>query len=288
MKIPEVEIPEEVSVELKEKEIIITDNEQVIDLPPEPDIINEIQDSGGSFASLELDRENELEKKYEESEDQLPTKKLENIPLNKNSSNIPKPKVSLKPSGLPASTLLSYYNQIALDLARELNKNINPLKIVGGEININGESNKRIFSTLLHAVRFFIFHGLEDPEDRITNGKPPNGSIGIKVLFKQVDKKTKALEIVVKDDGKGVSAKGIRSMMERMGFYDIVKNESDEDVIQHVFDNGFSTKSCILDSNGKKVGLNAIRITAQELGGDAKILSVAGKGSLIVVRIPYV
>ena len=34
------------------------------------------------------------------------------------------------------------------------------------------------------------------------------------------------------------------------------------------------------------MGMNAIRNMANELGGDAKIISAVGKGSMVVVRVP--
>jgi len=185
---------------------------------------------------------------------------------------------------------LSHYDQIAQKLAGELNKKIAPLKFIGGEVEIKDIRHEKLLSLLLHAIRFSLFHGIEDPEDRLLAQKELGGHITIKVDIREEvksgEEKKRFLEISVRDDGKGISAKSIRSLMEKIGLKNIIKNENDEEVIQHIFDNGFSSKSAIVDEQGKKVGMNAIRNMANELGGDAKIISAVGKGSMVVVRVP--
>lgn len=170
-------------------------------------------------------------------------------------------------------------------VAMKLMKKVNPVTVTGDEIRIEEHYADALFSSLVHAFRNAVDHGIEDPETRIENGKYEAGTIAI-VLKEKVEQGKKWIRIEIKDDGKGINPESIRAKIKEKFPDRNVSEESDEDVIQHVFDPGLSMKEEIGEFSGRGIGMDAIRTEAQKLGGWAKVVSKLGTGTTLVIEIP--
>ncbi|MEK7690786.1 MAG: ATP-binding protein, partial [Bdellovibrionota bacterium] len=67
-----------------------------------------------------------------------------------------------------------------------------------------------------------------------------------------------------------------------------VSGETDEEVIQHLFDPGFSTAAKVTAYSGRGAGLDAVKAAAKALGGDIRVTSVVGKGTRFTIRVPRI
>jgi two-component system chemotaxis sensor kinase CheA len=63
-------------------------------------------------------------------------------------------------------------------------------------------------------------------------------------------------------------------------------NESDEDIIYHIFDPSFSTAEVLTDVSGRGVGLFDIKENVNQLGGHIELNSLKGKGTVFTFKLP--
>jgi two-component system, chemotaxis family, sensor kinase CheA len=183
----------------------------------------------------------------------------------------------------PIQKFFGHYNDLAADVAARRDKKIKPISFKDGDFRVSGEVYSELFSTFVHAIRNSIDHGIESPDDRTDIGKIPEGQVTIE-FAKSADGKGKWLNVIFKDDGKGIDPKIIREKLQKNGVD--TSAETDEQVIQHIFDSGFSTRDVANELSGRGVGMGAIKAAAEALGGSAFISSQVGKGATLKVSVP--
>jgi two-component system chemotaxis sensor kinase CheA len=105
------------------------------------------------------------------------------------------------------------------------------------------------------------------------------------VHFTRQDLPAPTLRISLHDDGGGVDPQKIRTRLASKGI--ATDQETDDQVIQHLFDSQFTTKDRITETSGRGVGLDAIKYEALQLGGKLWIESTLGAGSTLIVEVPY-
>lgn len=170
-------------------------------------------------------------------------------------------------------------------VAMKLMKKVNPVTVTGDEIRIEENYMSELLSSLVHALRNAVDHGIEEPEVRMEKGKFETGSID--VVLKEIEQQgQKWIRIEIRDDGKGINPEAIREKMKEKFPDKDLSQETDDEVIQHVFDPGFSSKEEIGEFSGRGIGMDAIRTEAQKLGGTARVISKLGVGSTLVLEIP--
>ena len=177
--------------------------------------------------------------------------------------------------------MILHYDEVVSLTATRQQKEVAPLKIEGGEFRVMPEPLTQLMGSMIHAFRNAVDHGLETPDERIESGKSPMGSITVR--FDRFEHKNQAwISMKVVDDGRGIDPEVLRVKLEKKGIK--VTGETDEQVIQHVFDAGFSTKDQVTDISGRGIGMDAIRASVRDLGGDCRVTSVLGEGTTLVVE----
>jgi two-component system chemotaxis sensor kinase CheA len=187
----------------------------------------------------------------------------------------------------PIYKSFQHYDGVIGPIADKLEKMINKIQFINGDIPILQDHYNELFSSLVHAFRNAIDHGIEMPDIRDGAGKELEGSIIVTFnLEQQGSANQKWLTISVKDDGGGINASRIREKLREKG-YKNWDTEIDHQCIQHVFDSGLSTAQQVTETSGRGVGMDAIANAAKKMGGTAEVFSTLGKGSETLVRVPY-
>ncbi|MBL7665256.1 MAG: HAMP domain-containing protein [Bacteriovoracaceae bacterium] len=181
---------------------------------------------------------------------------------------------------------LAQYEELTEEVATKLGKEINPLQIFGGEIRLNGKVYDELFSSLVHAVRNAIDHGIEKPDVREERGKPRKGTIQFFVEKIQSDSGT-MLQIIMQDDGGGVDPERIRKKLTNDGKADVIQGMDDQEVIQQIFAPGFSTNTEVTDLSGRGVGMDAIMNVCKSLNGTIWVESEVKKGTKFIIQVPF-
>lgn len=182
------------------------------------------------------------------------------------------------------------------ELAESLGKRLQGLEIVGGETRAPYQPLRPVMASLVHAFRNAIDHGLESPEDRLKAGKPEAGTIRIQFGIKDgpglgasavfADRAAgRSLAIEISDDGRGVDADRVRAKLIKLGKEDLA-SAADEEVIQAILRDDFSTAETVSEISGRGVGLSAIASEVRRLGGGIHVISKKGEGMRLMIRIP--
>ncbi|MEK6773436.1 MAG: ATP-binding protein [Bdellovibrionota bacterium] len=180
-------------------------------------------------------------------------------------------------------SLFEPFNQVIQQTAHQLHKQVHPLKISGENIVLNNLDLSNLFSTLVHCFRNSIDHGLELPDVRKAGGKPVAGLIEVTTQVIEKNQK-KYLFFQIQDDGAGISPHKIREKLKSRSIN--VDHESDDQVIQHIFDSAFSTSTEITEISGRGVGLDAVKAAVENLSGQVHVKSKPLQGSLFEFLIP--
>ncbi len=175
------------------------------------------------------------------------------------------------------------YKELTQNVAQHELKKVDELQLVNGDIKVLPEIYSPLLASLVHAFRNAVDHGIEKPEVRQAAGKPEAGHITVQ--FNLVEAAQPLLQIKIIDDGGGIDPARIRQKLQANGV--ATTTESDHEVIQRVFNSEFSTKTVVTETSGRGVGMDAILISALQLGGTAWVDSVVGRGTTLTIEVPY-
>lgn len=181
---------------------------------------------------------------------------------------------------VPVGEFFKDYDGVARSLAEKLEKGLAPLTFEGESLPILPEVYSELFSTLIHVYRNAVDHGIEPMQDRLNKGKPAEGHIHTKFT-----RDGAVLRIEVVDDGGGIDPAKIRARLAKAG--KDASPETDDQVIQHVFDPSFSTKEAVTEVSGRGVGMDAIKFAAEKLGGHCQVHSEKDKGTRLLIEVPW-
>ena len=92
--------------------------------------------------------------------------------------------------------------------------------------------------------------------------------------------------VEVGDDGGGLKRERILDKARERGLAGAEEELSDDRVFNLIFQPGFSTADVVSDVSGRGVGMDVVKRNINELGGDVQIHSVAGRGSMVRIRLP--
>lgn len=186
----------------------------------------------------------------------------------------------MKTRMIPIEGTFSHFQRVVRDTSRELNKRIN-LFLVGSETELDKTLIEQIDAPLTHLVRNSIDHGLGSPEERLSVGKPAEGSIWLRA-YQQEGK----IIVEVEDDGKGLDKKAILKKAAEKGLYKGAGEISEKEIFNFIFLPGFSTAKQVTEISGRGVGLDVVRKNIEKLRGSVELFSEKGKGTLFRIKLP--
>lgn len=183
---------------------------------------------------------------------------------------------------VPIDTVFNRFPRMVRQLARDLHKQIN-LEIRGAETELDRTVIDEIGDPLVHLIRNSIDHGIETPEIRRARGKSEEGSVILKAYHSG-----NHVFIEIEDDGNGISRDKVLQKALKNG---IVSPQSaslltDQQVYELIFASGFSTAEKISDISGRGVGLDVVKNTIENLGGNVSVDSIEGTGSKFSIQLP--
>ncbi|MFT4608431.1 MAG: two-component system chemotaxis sensor kinase CheA [Gammaproteobacteria bacterium] len=181
---------------------------------------------------------------------------------------------------LPIGTTFGRFRRLVRDLSLELGKEIR-LETEGAETELDKMVMDRLGDPLVHLIRNSIDHGIESPDIRAAAGKDRTGTIYLSAQHAESH-----VVINIRDDGAGLNTEVIRAKaVERGLISDSIELAADE-VNNLIFKAGFSTAEKVSDVSGRGVGMDVVKRSIHDLGGQVSVHSEPGKGSTIKIRLP--
>lgn len=182
----------------------------------------------------------------------------------------------------PVKKVFGRFPRVVRDLSRSLNKEVS-LTLKGEDTDLDKNLVDALADPLVHLVRNAVDHGIEAPAERAAAGKPREGQV-VLAAAQEGDQ----ILLTIEDDGKGMDADTLRQKAVSKGLMDEASAArlSDQDAFALVFSAGFSTKDNISDVSGRGVGMDVVKTQINRLNGQVEIDSVAGRGSVIRIKVP--
>ncbi len=182
----------------------------------------------------------------------------------------------------PIGTILSKFNRVTRDLAKELNKKID-LKLVGVETELDKTLLEAVKDPVMHIVRNSCDHGLETPQERLAAHKPETGTVTVRSFHEGGQ-----VIIEISDDGRGLNKDKLIAKAIEKGLLTAEKASTlpERDAFALIFAPGFSTATTVTNVSGRGVGMDVVKNNIEGIGGLVEIQSQLGKGTVTRLKIP--
>lgn len=124
---------------------------------------------------------------------------------------------------------------------------------------------------LIQLVRNAVVHGVESPAERLAARKREIGTITVCAC----ESPAGTLDLSVRDDGRGIDARRIRTRLIDSGRHtaEELQQLEDRQIVAKIFEPGFSSTTEVDQDSGRGVGLDLVRERASALGGRVRLSS---------------
>jgi two-component system, chemotaxis family, sensor kinase CheA len=183
---------------------------------------------------------------------------------------------------VPVEQLFRRFPRIVRDIAKQCGKEVQ-LVLRGQDTDLDKGLLDAIAEPLTHLVRNAVGHGIESPEERLRNGKPAQGAVCLDAYHQ-----ANQVIVEVSDDGRGIDAQKVKATAIGRGSLpaDNAARLSDAEILQFIFQPGFSTAEKITEVSGRGVGLDVVQTVLQRLKGTVQVETRPGQGTKFRLQLP--
>ncbi|TDV62501.1 chemotaxis protein CheA [Pseudomonas sp. LP_7_YM] len=180
---------------------------------------------------------------------------------------------------VPIGDTFNRFQRVVRDVSGELGKDIE-LLISGADTELDKALVERIGDPLMHLLRNAMDHGIESPDVRLAAGKPARGTLRLNAFH---DSGSIVLELL--DDGAGLNRERILAKARERGLVGAT-DPSDRDLLNLIFEPGFSTAEAVTNLSGRGVGMDVVKRNITSLRGTIDLYSEPGQGTTVRIRLP--
>ncbi len=182
----------------------------------------------------------------------------------------------------PLGELLNRFPRVLQQLASSYDKPVE-LSLGGADVLVDKAVVEKLYDPLLHLLRNAFDHGIESPDVRLAQGKPKVGKIEIQA-YHQGNRTV----IEIRDDGRGID---LRRMAQKGVELNLIteaqcRHLNPHQILDLLFEPGFSTAAQISDLSGRGVGLDVVRSQLHSLRGSVSVQSTPLKGTTFSLQLP--
>jgi two-component system, chemotaxis family, sensor kinase CheA len=191
-------------------------------------------------------------------------------------------KCVLKIRMVPVEHLFRRFPRVVRDVAKSCGKDV-ALQVAGEHTDLDKGILDALAEPLTHIVRNAVDHGIEPADDRLAAGKPARGTISLNAFHQGTQ-----VVLEIHDDGRGVDLDLVRRHAVRNGLVKPgdAQRMLEQDILNLIFEPGFSTAAEITEISGRGVGMDVVRTVLDRLKGTVQISTLKGKGTTIQLRMP--
>ena len=183
---------------------------------------------------------------------------------------------------VPVGPLFNRFRRTVRDITLELGKRVH-LDLVGEKTELDKRMIDEIGDPLNHLVRNCIDHGIEPIDVRLRHGKPEVATVRLSAAHRG-----NSVFITVEDDGGGIDTTRVGQIAVDRGLLtaDTVETLAERDLIELIWQPGFSTAREVSDISGRGVGMDIVRTKIAALNGSIDVESTRGQGTRFTIRLP--
>ena len=183
---------------------------------------------------------------------------------------------------VPVDEVFQKFPRMVRDLALEQHKEVE-LVLEGRQIELDKAVLDAISEPLVHLLRNAVDHGIEPAEERQRCRKPRRGVIKL-----TAQRAENHILIEAADDGGGIDPARIKEVALGKGF--ITPDEAaalpDREVLNLIFQPGFSSAKVVTGLSGRGVGLDVVKTVTERLGGTVAVATQPGQGTRFTLQLP--
>ncbi|MDF9839509.1 MULTISPECIES: chemotaxis protein CheA [unclassified Paenibacillus] len=188
----------------------------------------------------------------------------------------------MKTRMLPIERLFTRFPRMVRDLSHKVGKSIQ-LILEGKETEVDRTVIEEITDPLIHLIRNSLDHGIETPDVRRRAGKPETGIIRLSAEHKE-----NQVVLSLVDDGAGIDPRQIGriAVSKQLITQTQASQMSEQELIQLIFEPGFSTAKELSDISGRGVGMDIVRSHIEKLNGLIDVDTRLGAGTTFTIKLP--
>lgn len=183
-------------------------------------------------------------------------------------------------SMVPLQSVVLRFQRLVRDLSDQLNKNIE-FKTQGTTTELDKRIIENLIDPIMHLLRNSLDHGIEDKNTRQKLGKPERANVFLNAFYSGTN-----VFIQVGDDGKGLNADEIKSKAIKKGLLLPNIDYSNDEILNIIFEPGFSTAQNVSEVSGRGVGLDVVKRKVSELRGEIKVETEKNFGTVFTIKLP--
>ena len=183
---------------------------------------------------------------------------------------------------VPLASIFDRFPRMVRDIAQDEGKEV-ALDVSGTDIQLDSKVVEKIKTPIVQIVRNAISHGIESPESRDKSGKPRIGQISIEAA-----RDKGRVKVAISDDGQGIDARKVCDAAVKLGMVpaEHAKHMDNEEILNLIFEPGFTTASKGSKISGRGVGMDAVRAALASIGGTIQVESRLNKGTTFILDVP--
>ncbi|MCY6369422.1 7TM diverse intracellular signaling domain-containing protein [Clostridium ganghwense] len=183
---------------------------------------------------------------------------------------------------VPLKKLLEPYCKYTVGAAESLEKQIYTMEVEGDDISVDLDKYQDLIKSMIHIFRNMLDHGIESVEERVRKGKNEYGKI---ICF--LKKQGNDIIIKIQDDGCGIDLHNLKKKIVQRNLLSYTEAEalSEEETLEYIFKDGFTTKDYCTQLSGRGVGLSAVRKEVEKLNGNIEVYTKVDEGTTFKIII---
>jgi two-component system chemotaxis sensor kinase CheA len=191
-------------------------------------------------------------------------------------------KCVLKIRMVPVEQLFRRFPRVVRDVAKQCGKDV-ALQVAGQNTDLDKGILDSLAEPLMHLVRNAVDHGIDPVDERVAAGKPARGTVFLNAYHQGAQ-----VVIEVRDDGRGMDTNKLRAQAVEKAILkqDEAARLSEQEVLNLIFEPGFSTATAVTEVSGRGVGMDVVRSAMEKLKGTVHVSTQLGKGTTIQLRAP--
>lgn len=186
----------------------------------------------------------------------------------------------LKVRLVPVENISERLYKVTRTTSKELSKPTT-LLLQGEKVEVDRVILDKVTPAIEHIIRNCIAHGIEKSEIRLQNGKPAVGRLKLNTHLEG-----NFVVIEINDDGAGLNLNKIKEKGYSSGLLKEGIEYKEKDIINLIFNAGFSTADNISQVSGRGVGMDIVKSDVIALGGSVSVETSEGLGSTFKLVIP--
>jgi two-component system, chemotaxis family, sensor kinase CheA len=183
---------------------------------------------------------------------------------------------------VPVEQLFRRFPRVLRDASKACGKEVE-LVTVGQDTDLDKSILDALAEPITHLLRNAVDHGIETPEQRVAQGKSPQGFVKLNAYHQ-----ANHVVIEISDDGRGIDPEKVVAKAVERGLLSAedAARYTEQQKLDLIFESGLSTATEVTEISGRGVGMDVVRSVLGRLKGTVHIISNPGRGTTFRLTLP--